>query len=37
MIDPHENLLVRVSKLNLFEHLQKYLLFNISLDEREKI
>ena len=36
VIDPHENLFVRVSKLNLSEDLLEYLLFNISLDERGK-
>ena len=35
-MDPHENLFVRVRKINISEHLQKYLLFNISLDEEEK-
>ena len=35
-LDPHENLFVRVPRLNLSEELQKFLLFNMSTDEQDK-
>ena len=35
-LDLHENLFIRVPRLNLSEELQNFLLFNMSTDEQDK-